>query len=149
MTKLRPYNKARKTFLTLFILSTSLFLILFVIGRFIVGSGGLPSGPPPSESSQSKPSLSEQVVTIGGLVTVLTSCVTSIVSFVGFLSTLMLGWRKEVRESKMSALDKKRLEIELEKQKIELSKLRSDGDAEQKDHHRLHLKTCARRRLVS
>ncbi len=127
MSKSLPYSKTRKTFRTLFILSTSLFLILFMVLRYYYSDLPL-LAPGPGE----EPSLIEQAVTWGGIVTVLGSCMTSIVSAIGFISALILGWRKETRDTKTSELERKRLEIELKKQRLELNKLKSEVERKRK-----------------
>lgn len=128
MSKPLPYNKTRKTFRTLFIVSTSLslFIILLVVVNAYLKPLQAPPGP------QTEPNVIEQVVNIGGIVTILASCITSVASFIGFISTLILGWRKEARDAKASELERRRLEIELEKQKIELSKLKAEGERKRK-----------------
>ncbi len=50
------------------------------------------------------------------------SLLTSITSLIGFLSTTVLAWRKDKRESASAELEIKKKELELEKLKIELSK---------------------------
>jgi len=125
MEKQNPYSKPRRIFGVLFIISITLFLILLLIGS----SQSLTFG---DESNQGEASASNQVVLIGGIVGVGTSCLTSIITFLGFLSTLFLGWRKEARDTKASELERKRLEIELERQKIELGRLKSEEEKKSK-----------------
>jgi hypothetical protein len=117
MTRSTSSSKARKTFLILFIVSTILALILLYIfsrATFPVSpeSPGHPSPTPPS-------------IEIGGLIAGLASCLTSIVSFFGLAATVFFGWRKDAREGKVSELERKRLEMELEKQKMEVSRLKA------------------------
>ncbi|MBN2119028.1 MAG: hypothetical protein JW730_20840 [Anaerolineales bacterium] len=107
------YSKARKLFLSLFILSTILALGLFFLLSFVTfspGSGGTDSDPLLN---------SALVVTVG-------SCLTSIVTFVGFVSTTVLAWRREAGEKRGRDLEIKLKEIELDKAKIELEKLRAE-----------------------
>jgi len=48
---------------------------------------------------------------------------TSFISFLGFVSTTILGWRKESREAKVAELERSEIEIRLEKERLELEKL--------------------------
>jgi hypothetical protein len=125
MLKPFPYSKAQKTFRTLFIFSTSLslLLILLALGKFYFSSQTPPEAEPPAA-----PGLIEEVVTRGSVITMIASVTTSLISLIGFVSTLILGWRKEARDTKTSELERKKLEFELEKQRIELSKLKAEEE---------------------
>ena len=50
---------------------------------------------------------------------------TSLISLTGFVSTTIIGWRKEVRDARVAELERRGLEIKLEKEKLELEKLPS------------------------
>ena len=51
---------------------------------------------------------------------------TSLASLVGFVTTTAITWRKEKRESDLAAMERKKLEIELEKSKLELEELKRE-----------------------
>ena len=125
-----PYGKVNKTFRTLFILSTSLTLVLFVL--WAAGNFYISSQKPPYPAPEAEPGMVEEVLTQGGMITMIASVSTSVISLIGFVSTLTLGWRKEERETKTSELERKKLELELEKQRIELSKLKAEEERKQK-----------------
>jgi H+/gluconate symporter-like permease len=117
------YSKARQVFLALFIVSTVLalaFVFFFVILPARSGPGKTPTTTQPN------------VPTIGELVAIVGSCITSVVTLVGFVSTTILAWRKEAREAAEADLEKKRKEIELEKEKLELERLRAEQQKNQK-----------------
>jgi len=75
----------------------------------------------PSPTLTSLPLISDQVMNIGGWVFgTATSCLTSIIAFIGFISTTMLAWKKEAREAQNTKLDYEKTIIELERMRIEL-----------------------------
>ncbi len=55
---------------------------------------------------------------------VLGSVITSITSLVGFITTTVITWRKEKRESSLADMERRKLETELEKSKLELEELK-------------------------
>ena len=118
MKQKSPYIKARNIFLALFLLSTGVVLVLAIFGASMIFTA-------PGTSVDTNP----EALTIGGLVAIISSCITAMVTFVGFVSTTILAWRKEAREKEDREMERKRKEIELEKERLELEKLK----AEQKD----------------
>jgi preprotein translocase subunit YajC len=112
------YIKARNLFLALFLLSTGVAIVLAIFSTSMTLTA-----PDPSIEGNA------DVLTIGGLVAIVSSCITSLVTLVGFGSTTILAWRKETREKEDRELERKRKEIELEKQKLELERIKG----EQKD----------------
>lgn len=112
------YTKARNIFLALFLLSTSVVIVLAIIGASM-------------SLTEADPSINGNgdVLAIGGLVAIISSCITSMVTFVGFVSTTILAWRKEAREKEDRDLERKRREIELEKQRLELEKMKGEQKA--------------------
>jgi formate hydrogenlyase subunit 3/multisubunit Na+/H+ antiporter MnhD subunit len=118
MTKSTSSHKARNTFLILFIVSTILALVLWLYYAQTYN--------PPVPVSGGHPGVKPPAIDIGALVAGAASCLTSIVSFFGFLATLFFGWRKDKREGTASELERQRLQIELEKQKLEISRLRAE-----------------------
>ena len=144
-----PYSKARNIFLVLFSLSTLLFFILAFLlvtsSRLLtpvaVETPGRTSTPQvggtPRPSITPTPAAlpigrSPDALTIGGLVATITSCMTSVVTFVGFASTTVLAWRKEAREAKAADMEKRKLEIQLEKERVELEKLKAEQEERRK-----------------
>ena len=115
------YNSARKLFLVLFLLSTALALVLTIFGAMIFRAAA-PTG-------ETNP----DALTIGGLVAIVSSCITSMVTFVGFISTTLLTWRKEARENQERELELKRKEIEIEKEKFELEKMKAEQESRSSD----------------
>ena len=120
MEQKSSYSKARKIFLALFLVSTGIAIVLAIFG---------PSIP----RLASDPSMAENLdlVAIGGLVAIVTSCITSMVTLVGFVSTTILAWRKEGREKEDRELEKKRKELELEKARLELEKMKGKEENHQ------------------
>jgi hypothetical protein len=109
------YSKARNIFLVLFLLSTGVALVLTIFNSSLIIKG-------PGVSGDVRP----DAMTIGGLVAIVSSCVTSMVAFLGFVSTTVLAWRKEAREKEDRELEKRQKEIELEKARFELEKMQGE-----------------------
>ena len=89
--KLR-YTRARSIFLVLFLLSTCLALVcgffVSLTSRWMWGSADI-----------------SDVLTAGGVAVAIISCPTSIITFIGFVSTTILIWRKEAREKEEVRLE--------------------------------------------
>ena len=117
MEKQQSYARVRRTLLILFILSTVVSVILWFLGFFPIVEG------PGTGSS------STDVSTLGVL-TAVGSCITSVATFAGFISTTVLAWRQEQREAQKSELEARRQEIELEKSKLELENLKAKAPRE-------------------
>jgi hypothetical protein len=117
MEKKSAYAKARKIFLALFLLSTSAALVMASIGASKFNTLAGPSI-----------DITPEALTIGGFVAIVSSCITSLVTLVGFLSTTILAWRKEAREKEDRELERKRKELELEKARLELEKIKGEED---------------------
>jgi hypothetical protein len=115
-----PYAKRRRTFLILFVLSTAVFVLLVFLSLFMLTAGGAEPGDSGTD-----------VLGIGALTATAASCLTSVATFLGFISTTILGWRKERRETRKTELESQRLEVELEKTRLELEKLKREGAAEE------------------
>ncbi len=108
------YIKTRKKLVIVFVLSTA--ISIFFIGSFSQSNEA--SAHPPQDLS---------IVTISGIVAILTSCITSIATFFGLIFTWAIGWRKENRETKMSVLERERLQTALERERLELEKLKAEN----------------------
>jgi len=54
------------------------------------------------------------------------SLAASAASLIGFLTTTLITWRKEKREADLADVERKNLEIELEKNKLELEELKRE-----------------------
>ncbi len=127
--KTPTYARARKLFGTIAVISFGFFVLLFVVllvsGPFIGNvfssiNSSLNGGPGPSIP----PSSNYDTAALAATIALVSSLATAITSFIGFLSTLILGWRKEKREAKLAELERQRLETELEKQRLELEHMR-------------------------
>ncbi len=75
-----------------------------------------PNNPETDPSSQSSKSTAFAAL-IG-------SVITSVTSLVGFVTTTMITWRKEKREASLADMERKRLETELERSRLELERLK-------------------------
>jgi type VI protein secretion system component VasK len=117
MKQKSAYTKARNIFLVLFLLSTGIVIVLGIIGA----SMRLTTAGPSID-------VNPDLITIGGLVAIVSSCITSMVTFVGFVSTTILAWRKEAREKEDRELERKRKEIELEKARLDLEKMKGEQE---------------------
>ena len=119
-------SRARRIFGIIFVISLITSIILSVILGPIIGNifteinSSLCDSPPCPGPAQPEPSSASDIAALGWITTVLTA----ISSLVGFVSTSILGWRKDRREAKLADLEHKRLEIELEKQRLELEELK-------------------------
>lgn len=60
---------------------------------------------------------------------VIASLLTAIVTFLGFISTTILGWRKEQRDARAAELERARQQVELERAKLEVEKLKAEKAA--------------------
>lgn len=119
--RLSHYARARRTLLWILLASTLVFILGSVVLVMYRGDG---SQMPPSDDP------SPDLLTIGSLVATVTSCLTSIATFVGFVSTTILAWRKEKREAAAAELEMQRQGIELERTRLELEKLKRTGTAQ-------------------
>jgi hypothetical protein len=132
-------NTARNIFLVLFIISTLGVLVLFV--QFSANS--LPPEvtptPPPTQplavtqnpdtveptafpiDPETEPSSQNTKM---GAAALIGSLITSVTSLIGFVTTTVITWRKEKRETSLSNMELKKLEAELEKSRLELERLK-------------------------
>jgi hypothetical protein len=124
------YAKARTIFGVLFVLST----LIFLVGVF--AGGHPPSPPPPPTPVPELPgpegpveSAIAAVTRFLPIVATATSCLTSVTTFIGFVSTTILGWRRERREARAADLERKHLEIELERARFELERMQAEREA--------------------
>ncbi len=130
-------KNARNIFLAVFVISTLAGCVLFA-GSFARSSflampleeatsppydPDAPDGEPSNAGEPVIPAPSSPSTSSGGWA-LFTSILTSVVSFVGFLTTTIITWRKEKRESDLAAMERKKLELELEKSKLELEELK-------------------------
>ncbi|MFB0536384.1 MAG: hypothetical protein ACETWR_15530 [Anaerolineae bacterium] len=118
------YAKARIIFGVLFVLST-----LFFLGAGVVSSwpAATPE-PPPGPESPVEPSIAATTSYLPIAATA-TSCLTSVTTFLGFVSATILGWRKERREARATELEGKRHEIEIERARFELERMQAEREA--------------------
>jgi hypothetical protein len=111
------YTRARNIFLALFLLSTAFAIALAIF----IPTLSLSAADPSIEGNQ-------DLILAGGVVAIVSSCITSMVTFVGFVSTTLLAWRKEAREKEDRELERKRKEIELEKARLDLEKMKGNPE---------------------
>lgn len=121
----------RNLFLASFVAST-LALVLFINASGNFASATDPTDLPgvetpevagtaePGSGSESshEPSGSMNVSAVIG------SIITSVTSLIGFITTTVITWRKEKREASLADMEKRRLETELEKSRLELEELK-------------------------
>jgi hypothetical protein len=119
------------------------FLVLFVASTlaFVLFSRAGGDAPPATEPTQVPGIVTPEVITTAepgdtsenpttvpsGNVNssaVLGSIITSVTSLVGFITTTVITWRKEKRESSLADMERRKLETELEKSKLELEELK-------------------------
>ena len=121
-------STTRKIFLILFALSTLGALLLsmnlmtsFTNAPSVTEEPGIvptaaPGHPEVDPSSQN----SEKM----GYTALIGTVLTSITSLIGFVTTTVIAWRKEKREATLADVERKKLETELEKSKLELERLK-------------------------
>lgn len=132
------YAPSRRIFGILFLISTPIWVLLLLSTGLLVTrnsfappptnipsiTAGVPSPtsgpgsplPPPSTGS----SLDAGAIAIAG------SCLTSIVSLLGFGFTTLMGLRRDRRDAQTAELDRKIRELELERQRLELEERKRD-----------------------
>ena len=102
------YAKARRVFLVLFLLSTFMLLLLGLLLPFNY------SEPPDDPYAPRGEALIIEIAAV-------TSCLTSVTTFIGFVSTTLLAWRKDKREETALEQQRRLQEIQIEKAELELS----------------------------
>jgi hypothetical protein len=131
---LSTYRKAQKFLLASFCISVAvLTMTLFIIdgpadavtvnGANNTSTANVNSPPPPANSTANKPAGEESnySLMIFGV-----TFLTSITSLLGFISTTVLAWRKEKRDKEAIRYDNEKKELELEKLKWALEKLKAE-----------------------
>lgn len=125
----------------------SLFLVLFVVSTLALAffsrvGGDAPSATEPTQippvgtpgvvaTAQSGGSSGSGTTAPSGNVNssaVIGSVITSITSLVGFVTTTVITWRKEKRESSLADMERRKLETELEKSRLELEELKKRSE---------------------
>ncbi len=123
-------STTRKTFLILFALSTLGALLLSM--NLMTSLTGTPSPSVTEEpgivptAAPGHPELdpSSQNSEKMGYTALIGTVLTSITSLIGFVTTTVIAWRKEKREATLADVERKKLETELEKSKLELERLK-------------------------
>ena len=119
-----------KIFLIVFALSTLGALVLFLSLQTSLSMSPPPTQSPglaPTPPSTGNPSTVEPSVKNSSdinFTALIGSVITSVTSLVGFITTTVITWRKEKRESALADVERKKLELELEKDKLELNKMK-------------------------
>lgn len=112
-------SRAQPLLLALFVSSTVALVVMWIAWR---GGGLLPLVEIPPELSPT-PSQTFWLIVASA---------TSLASLLGMVSNTVLGLRKEQREARAEALDRRRQELEIEKLQLELERIKSRaGDAGQ------------------
>jgi hypothetical protein len=121
----------RIIFLILFVLSTLGVLLLFVVlqGKqgpaiAVTQTPGISSVPSTGNPNTVVPSA--QNIRDVNFTALIGSMITSITSLIGFITTTIITWRKEKRESSLADVERRKLEIELEKNRLELEELKKN-----------------------
>ena len=115
-SKPRGYNKTRKFFGWIFILSLVVFAGSGVMMALDMQAGDKAAPPPPPGATAAPPpaETDHSAIVLGA------SLVTGVTSFLGLLSTTVLGWRREKREVRAAARDAEKKALELKKLRREL-----------------------------
>lgn len=123
-------KKISRFFLVLFLLSSASGLMFLTLktgaGAFVPATQapGVEPGPNTGESSEVEPS--PQGSRDASTIALAGSIITSITSLVGFVTTTVITWRKEKRDASLADVERKKLETELEKSRLELEELKEN-----------------------
>ena len=127
---LSTYRKIQKFLLASFCVSVAVLTLTIFIDFASMGSAatngtnaGANTKNTNSTANTSKPPEEGGygLIIIGGV-----TFLTSVTSLLGFISTTVLAWRKEKRETETLRFDNEKKALELEKLKFELEKLKSE-----------------------
>ena len=119
-------NTIKRIFLVLFVLSTLGALTLFAFSpRFPASTSatqepGVVVDPATGEPETAEPSKQNSM----GYMALIGSALTSLTSLVGFITTTAITWRKEKREASLAEMERRKLETELEKSRLELEEMK-------------------------
>jgi hypothetical protein len=134
MERKKPrYTKTRNIFLVLFLVSTFLALGLGIsLNSYQVlppiAITATPGGPPATATPGGPVPISVSNAEILTWLGTGASCLTSVVTFLGFVTTTIITWRKESREKADRELERKHKEIELEKEMLELERMKAEQE---------------------
>ncbi|MBP6210611.1 MAG: hypothetical protein KA473_14350 [Anaerolineales bacterium] len=123
-------KKISRFFLIVFVLSSVSGLMFLTLkmgaGEFVPTTQvpGADPGPTPGDSGEVEPS--PQGSRDAGSIALAGSIITSITSLVGFVTTTVITWRKEKRDASLADVERKKLETELEKSRLELEELKEN-----------------------
>jgi ABC-type transport system substrate-binding protein len=119
----------RSIFLVLFVLSTLAVLLLFVFPQTslspfvpVTQTAEIVSAPSAGDPSTVDPST--QNSSDVNFTALIGSVVASVTSLVGFITSTAITWRKEKREAALAEVERKKLELELERNKLEIKELK-------------------------
>jgi hypothetical protein len=110
------YTSARRVFGVLFVLS--ICVLVFLLVRHLSGKESS-SGMHPAGSVE----LENRIL---GIISLLTS----VASLIGFASTTYLQWRQERRRVKATDLERQRQELEVEKLRLELKRMKAEDGSD-------------------
>ncbi len=120
-------NALQRIFLVLFVVSTVVVLVLAISLNRLTAIAhpsltATPSVAPSTEDPEFINSIEPaQAANTSALIG---SLVASVTSLVGFLMTTVITWRKEKRESALADVERRKLETELEKSRLELENMK-------------------------
>lgn len=120
-------NALQRIFLVLFVVSTVVVLVLAIsLNRLTAtahpSSTDVPSVAPGTEIPEVDPST--EPAKTASTSALIGSVIASATSLVGFLMTTVITWRKEKRESALADVERRKLETELEKSRLELESMK-------------------------
>ncbi len=119
----------RNIFLALFVFSSVFAIVLAVSGNpFVTTVSPPPTEDPNAPDNPESHTGSETASQNGasGFVMLAGSVITSVTSLVGFVVTTVITWRREKRDAAIAEVERKKLETELEKSRLELEQLKNN-----------------------
>ena len=128
---MQSMNSLQRIFLILFVISTVVVLALaLTLNRIITIAPSPTANPsiaaptPGIDSPENEPATTQSNP---NNIALFGSVLASVTSLVGFVMTTVITWRKEKREAALADVERRKLETELEKSRLELEKLRKTG----------------------
>lgn len=129
----QPSNKApalRIIFLVVFIISSVALVLMAVNLTTTAAPSSTPTEDPLAPDQPRTPTPSgetEAQSTKIGLDMLVGTIFTSATSLIGFVTTTVITWRKEKRDAALADVERKKLETELEKSRLELENLKKSS----------------------
>ena len=127
---MQSMNSLQRIFLILFVISTVVVLALALTLNRIITIAPSPTANPsiaPTPGINSPENEPAAAQSNPNNIALFGSVLASVTSLVGFVMTTVITWRKEKREAALADVERRKLETELEKSRLELEKLRKTG----------------------